>query len=228
MRKSRNKNNALLRQELAQNAARLIAVDGIEDYMAAKKKAAMKLGITENKHYPSNREIEAELIQYQQLFQQDIQPLILTKLRTQATRAMRLFSSLNPYLVGPVLTGTAGEYSDIILHIFTDTPESVSIILMDANIPYEECEKRARFSGQESTLFPAFQFFAEDIRIQIVIFPERKKQSRPSRPDSRSGYAACRSVCPGKAHRLIESHDPDPPSSGAFTPAHTLRLSPHQ
>ena len=182
MRSGKMKNTSLLRQELAESAAKLIAVDGIDDYMIAKKKAAMKLGVSQNKYYPSNKEIEDALITYQQLFQQDHQPQALERLRQQALHAMKLFHRLNPYLVGPVLSGTAGEHSDVILHIFSDTPEELSFILMDADIPFEECEKSARFIGRDNQYFPAFQFFADDIRIIAVVFPERKKNPGPIDP----------------------------------------------
>ena len=46
-----------LRKEIAQEAAKLVAVDGLEDYLQAKKKAADQLGIYDKRVYPSNSEI---------------------------------------------------------------------------------------------------------------------------------------------------------------------------
>lgn len=179
---TRSKSIHPIRRELAHNAAKLIAVDGINDYFIAKKKAADMLGVEQSQYYPSNKEIEEALIDYQQLFQQDLQPLVLHTLRNKALKALQLFEPLEPYLVGSILSGTANEYSEIILHIFTESPEAVTILLLQHQIPFEECEKRARFKHRESQFYPAFQFFAEQHKVLLIVFPERQRHHPPLDP----------------------------------------------
>ena len=57
-----------LRLALAQEAARVMAEHGIRDFLAAKRKAAERLGVVDNSVLPKNTEIEAALAQYQRLF----------------------------------------------------------------------------------------------------------------------------------------------------------------
>ncbi|MDQ3161082.1 MAG: hypothetical protein M3Q51_08715, partial [Pseudomonadota bacterium] len=56
------------RQQLALEAARLMAESGIRDYHLAKLKAAQRLGIHDDASLPRNREIEQALREYQRLF----------------------------------------------------------------------------------------------------------------------------------------------------------------
>ena len=51
---------------IAQQAARLMAEDGIHDYAYAKKKAGRQLGAHENSVLPTNAEIEEEIRLYHQ------------------------------------------------------------------------------------------------------------------------------------------------------------------
>ena len=60
-----------LRRAVAQEAARIMAEHGIQDFRAAKRKAAERFGVTEEGALPSNAEIEAALAAYQRLFAAD-------------------------------------------------------------------------------------------------------------------------------------------------------------
>ena len=75
------KSSQNLRSEIAQLAARLIAVDGISDYRAAKRKAALQLGVKPDSFMPTNHEIEQALSDYQRLFLGDRQREELDTLR---------------------------------------------------------------------------------------------------------------------------------------------------
>ena len=57
-----------LRRALAQEAARIMAEHGIEDFLQAKRKAADRLAVHEVSVLPSNVEIEAALRAHQRLF----------------------------------------------------------------------------------------------------------------------------------------------------------------
>ena len=60
-----------LRRALAQEAARLMAEHGIDDYLQAKRKAADRLGVNDVAVLPKNVEIEAALREHQRLFGRD-------------------------------------------------------------------------------------------------------------------------------------------------------------
>ena len=110
------KNNAM-RENIAHIAARLIAVDGIEDFALAKRKAAHQAGCDDTQNLPTNSEVELALKSYRELYFRDAHPQLLNTLRREALQVMRQFERLSPYLVGSVLNGSAGSYSDINLQI---------------------------------------------------------------------------------------------------------------
>lgn len=157
-----------LRQRIAQTSARLMVQEGITDYQQAKHKAAAQLGIPHTRNLPSNSEIEAEILIYQRLFQANTQPYRLHHLREVALQAMQLFADFTPRLVGAVLQGTAHQYSDIVLHLFTHSSEEVALFLLDKGIPYELTEQRFRLPQLVS--FPSFRFMAGEESIVLVVF----------------------------------------------------------
>ena len=57
-----------LRQLVAQQAARMMAEDGISDYGYAKKKAGRQLGVVDASCLPSNAEIEEEIRLYHEIY----------------------------------------------------------------------------------------------------------------------------------------------------------------
>lgn len=138
------KENQQLRQRIAQQAARMMAEDGINDYAYAKKKASRQLGISENAVMPSNQEVEEALKTYTALFMADEQPAHLQSLRKNALFTMQLLTKFNPHLTGAVLDGTAGIGSDTHIHLFADSAKDVEIFLLNQNIPYETDEKSYR------------------------------------------------------------------------------------
>ena len=93
----------LMREQLAHQAAKLMAEDGITDHAFAKRKAARQLGAADTQHLPSNQEVDEALHSYRSLYQQDSHPGILYQLREEALAAMRLLEPFHPYLTGSVL-----------------------------------------------------------------------------------------------------------------------------
>lgn len=179
---SRQRSESTLRFELAEAAARLIAVDGVADYLSAKKKAAQRLGVTEKKHLPSNREIETALIQYQRLFQSGSQPDILKHKRELALEAMEFLKGFRTYLVGSVLKGTASEHSTIHLILYTDSPEDIDCHLLDHGIPYELMDRSVKFKPNEEISFPCYQFIVRESPIAITVFPAKRINQSPLSP----------------------------------------------
>ena len=171
-----------VRQRIAQEAARLMSDHGIKDFLMAKQKAANSFGVTEKHVIPSNTEVERALLEYQRLFQSDSQPQRLTELRKTAINAMQILKPYEPRLVGSVQRGTAGEHSDVNLHVFTDNSESFGHFLEQHTIPYEQGEKRLRVSKDKYEFFPSYSFIAGDVPIDIVIFPIAGQRQAPLSP----------------------------------------------
>lgn len=168
-----------LRMEIAEIAAKMVAVEGVADYHSAKQKAAIQLGLNPNSNLPTNREIEQALIRYQSLFQTGTQTAQLKTLRLQAIQAMKLLRQFNPLLVGPVASGTATGFSEITLHLYFDQVEQVGLFLTEKGIPNTLCEKHIRINAIQSIIYPAYRFIADQTSIVLVIFPVKDKNQSP-------------------------------------------------
>ena len=143
-----------LRRALAQEAARIMAEHGIEDFLQAKRKAADRLGVNDVAVLPKNVEIEAALRAHQRLFGRDSHDHTLKEQRRIALDTMRLLEEFKPRLVGSVLTGTATNYSDINLHLFADRSESVAIRLIDLGVPHQFYERRVKMDAERTRGLP--------------------------------------------------------------------------
>jgi hypothetical protein len=180
-----NGNNRQMRERIAQLAARLMAVDGIDDYALAKRKAARQAGAPDTRNLPNNDEIEQALRVYQQLYQADEQQARLRYLRQQARQMMELLARFNPYLSGSVLSGSAGKYSDINIHLFTDSVKDVEMFLLDRQIPYRSRERRV-YVGDEARGVPNFSVSTDDASFDVTVFEPRDLRAQlRSSPDGR-------------------------------------------
>ncbi len=139
-----------LRQLIAQNAARMMAEDGINDFAYAKKKAGKQLGASEASVMPTNAEVEEEIRLYHNIYNADEQSLELAKLRKAALMTMQLFERFNPHLTGSVLDGSAGKFSQTNIHLFADSAKDVEMFLLNQQIPFESSEKSYRVSDKPS------------------------------------------------------------------------------
>ena len=143
-------NQDQLRQLIAQQAARMMAEDGIHDFAYAKKKAGKQLGVNEASVMPTNAEIEEEIRLYHEIYNADEQPLELAKLRQAALLTMQLFAKFNPHLTGSVLDGSAGKFSQTNIHLFADSAKDVEMFLLNQQIPFQSSEKSYRVSDKPS------------------------------------------------------------------------------
>jgi hypothetical protein len=171
-----------MRLRLAQEAARILIDSGSRDFALAKRKAAEHLSAQDTRQMPSNLEIEQALAEYQRLFRSHLQPQHLQQLREDAYEAMQFFADFEPRLVGPVLTGTADINTAISLHVFSDTPEEISLLLLERHIPFETGEKRLRLREDTYQIFPMVSFLARQHRIEVIIFPVSKRVPTPLSP----------------------------------------------
>jgi hypothetical protein len=176
----------LLRQAVADEAARIMREQGVDDFLLAKRKAAERLGVTDASILPRNTEIEAALVAHQRLFAADRHEADLAAMRRSALEAMRLMSDFQPRLVGPVLTGTASAHSEINLHLFTESPEAVSIRLEERGVPHEVLERRLRYERDRVVTYPALRFVAGRQTVDAVVFPlDGIRQAPPSPVDGK-------------------------------------------
>ncbi|MBA1146727.1 hypothetical protein H0Z60_06605 [Ectothiorhodospiraceae bacterium WFHF3C12] len=194
-----------MRERLMHEAARIMADEGIKDYLQAKKKAAQHLGAPDTRNMPTNREIQDALVGYQRLFQSDSQPQRLQRLRRLAVEAMEFLERFRPRLVGSVLDGSAGAYSDINLHVFADTSEDVAVFLMEHDIPFETQERRLKFGKDDYANLTVYRFTADGETVDLTVFGESGRKEAPrSRVD---GAAMARAKLEDVRGLIEESED---------------------
>ncbi len=190
MAKDHSQRRDLMREQLAHQAAKLMADDGITDHALAKRKAARQLGASDTQHLPSNQEIDDALHTYRILYQEDSHPAILHQLREEALSAMHMLEPFHPYLVGSVLSGTADEHSDINLMLFSDDSKAVLLFLLKHNLDFEDGEWRVRIGGHEESV-PSYTLTGETgTQIHIIVLPENARHSGSRKPDTHADISA--------------------------------------
>jgi len=187
----------LMREQLAHHAARLMAEDGVTDYAFAKRKAAKQMGAADTRHLPSNQEVDDALRSYRVLYQHDSHPDVLYQLREEALAAMRLLELFQPYLTGSVLSGTAGERSDINLMLFSDDAKAVLLFLLKHNIEFASGEWRVRVGGHEE-IVPSYTLTGESgTQTHIIVLPENTRHSGSRHPETHADIAAVEALLAG-------------------------------
>ena len=171
-----------LRQTLAQEAARIIVEQGIRDYGVAKKKAAERLGVSTRGALPGNAEIERALGEHHQLFGGESHSDFLRHMRESAISAMEMLKAFTPRLVGPVLNGTADTNSAVNLHVFSDSPENVAMMLEAREITYRSYERRLKSRRDQTDTFAGYEFEHASAAIQATVFPVDGIRQAPLSP----------------------------------------------
>ena len=143
-----------IREEIASLAAKFIAEEGAE-YGAAKRRAVKQLLGNQKLNgniLPDNAQIEQQVREYQAIFFADSQPARLLHLRQLAAVLMQELNAFNPYIIGAVLNGTAGEHSDIYLQLYTDNSKDIAIYLLNLGVDYEVSEHQGKRGEALETL----------------------------------------------------------------------------
>jgi hypothetical protein len=167
-----------LRQLIAQQAARMMAEDGISDYAFAKKKAGRQLGVVDMNCLPTNAEIAHEIKLFHEIYHADDQPEALKQLRNDALTVMQILEKFNPHLTGTVLDGTAGLHAETHIHLFADSLKDVEMFLLNSQIPYETTEKSFRVNndkrsfkkGSDRKKVPVFTLEGPNGMIKLSVF----------------------------------------------------------
>ena len=167
---------------LAQEAARIIVEQGIQDYRLAKTKAAERLGMTDRGSLPGNPEIEHAVSEHLKLFGRESHLDLLRVLREAALSAMELLAPFTPRLVGPVLHGTAAANSAVNLHVFSDSAELVAQTLQDRSVQYRIYERRIKSRRDRAETFSGFRFMHDNSSIEATVFPVNGMRQAPISP----------------------------------------------
>ena len=166
-----------LRNALAHEAAKMIVTEGVRDYQQAKRKACERLGNSQHGSLPSNLEIEYAISSFHKTFSLN-HDTILAELRCTALQIMYWLKEFSPYLVGPVLEGTANANSPINTHAACDAIETVTEVLQQQYINLKIEERRFKLN-QNFIYLPTLMFDYHDCEIQVTIFTLRQQYQYP-------------------------------------------------
>lgn len=178
-RPTQDRSTAALRAQIAAHAARLIAEDHIDDFAQAKRKAARQMGVAEGHALPSNQEIEVALAAHRAIYDPEHAEL-LHHMRRKAVELMHFFASFRPYLAGSVLSGVAGEHSNINLILYHDDPKSIEFFLLDSKIDYAHTESG---KGPHYPGFPTITFWYDDTPVALHVRPLSAERDGSHRED---------------------------------------------
>ena len=174
--------NDRARQMLAQEAARIIVEQGIQDFRLAKTKAAERLGLSGRGSLPGNSEIQDAVSEHLKLFGRESHLNLLQMMRRAALSAMDILSPFSPRLVGPVLNGTAAANSAVNLHVFSDTPELIAMKLDEQQMSYKAYERRLKSRRDQAETFAGFRFLHDESSIEATVFPVDGMRQAPISP----------------------------------------------
>ncbi|MEO8463975.1 MAG: hypothetical protein ABI640_01430 [Gammaproteobacteria bacterium] len=181
--------------QIADEAARVIAEHGISDFALAKRKAAERLGLGARGALPSNAQIQERLAARQRLFEPDVHDARIAKLRRVAADLMGSLEQFRPRLVGSVLDGTATINSAVELHVFCDAPELVAATLEAGGSRIYDSQRRYRVGRDENAQIPGFELMLDGEDVQVIVFSERGAHHAPQSPvDGRPMRRASRSA----------------------------------
>lgn len=162
----------LLRENIANIAARLMAEDGIEDYAQAKRKAARQAGAVDARQMPTNDEIDLALARYREVFQHG-HSAHLRELRQLALEVMQELAAFNPHLTGSILRGSAGRNADIQLQLFCENPKSIEHYLLGRSIRFRSAETRF-YAGELDVLAPVLIFERDGYDVYLTVLSPRE------------------------------------------------------
>lgn len=162
-----------LRRHICFEAARAMYYRQESEYYRAKQKAAKRIckGWVKPSDLPSNAEIRDEIQALARLHEGDRRLDNLKQMRLVALRIMRLLERFKPKLIGSTLTGHVRQGSDIDIHVFSDSVESIGMTLDQQMLFYDVERKEVRKNG-ESRIFTHIHL-KDQYPVELTLYPAK-------------------------------------------------------
>lgn len=153
-------------RRLALEAARLMVQRIETEYLHAKERAILLLGLPYNTPYPTNRQIKAYIAR---LTRNQLGPEVMRErvrqMRELAEEIMTIVEDFDPHLIGSTLSGQIRESSDIDLHVYCNHFLEVKTRLQ--SFGYEEVAEEL-VENQKGT-FTHLRWLEQGFPIEITI-----------------------------------------------------------
>ncbi len=167
---------------LVEEAARIVCVEQMIDYRAAKRRALERLGLPQQTPLPDNAAVHAAVIDYQRLFGGERYRQQLRRMRLTAERAMKLLQAFDPRVVGATLSGAVTEAHRVQLHVFADAAEDVDIDLMNRRIPFDPDERSYRYPSGREERVPLLRIEQDGQGVDVAVFAVDDQRRLPINP----------------------------------------------
>jgi hypothetical protein len=165
---------------VADEAARLIYLEGYLDLQQVKKKAALSSGLA-NTSLLANEDILTAMQSYiEQEAQQENQQQWLAHYAI-AEEAMIFLQDFQPAASEYFAEGIASAHLPVTLHLFASSAEEVLMFMDQQQLPHHVVDVRVRF-GQNYRYRTGINFFVDDIAVELVVFTQDEQFQRPISP----------------------------------------------
>lgn len=155
-------------RRVAEEAARFM-VDGTEtEYLQAKERALLMLGLSDQTRMPTNKAVKEYIsrITRSKLGDEEVRRR-LREMRVIAEQIMLVIEDCDPFLIGSTLTGQIRESSDIDLHAYSDDHEQAKGRLLDWGYEGVEEELVENLKGK----FVHLRWHESSYPVEITIYP---------------------------------------------------------
>lgn len=170
------------RRWLAEEAARLMAEQGIAEPERARRKVAERAGIADKRRWPSNEEVQEALLAYRRLFWRPEQTAAVDRQRKQALAAMRHFHRFRPRLIGSLATDYPDPSLPVRLLLAAEAVDEVVLELLNQGIRWRERQEARRFADGSRGFLPVLSFLAGDTPVELLVLPRTARSNPPLDP----------------------------------------------
>lgn len=179
-------------------------VEGTEtEYLQAKERALMMLGISDMSRLPSNRQVKdcIESLTRSQLGVDELKRR-LREMREIAEQIMAVISDCDPFLIGSTLSGQIREASDIDIHAYSD--DSAILAGQLSTVGYQNVEEE--FVENRKGKFVHLRWQEKGYPVEITVYPWSWRHITPissvtGKPMKRADLEAVRGLLKKTASR---------------------------
>jgi hypothetical protein len=164
-------------QKLVAQAAARFMVDGLEsEYLGAKERAVLMLGLGSQTRLPSNRKVREciALLTRDELGATEVDRR-LREMRLIAEEIMMAITDFDPFLIGSTLSGDIHSTSDVDLHAYSDNPGEICDHLLEWG--FEEVEEE--YVENRKGKFVHLRWSERGYPVEITVYPLSWREITP-------------------------------------------------
>jgi hypothetical protein len=157
-----------IQKRFAEEAARFMAEGCEGEYLQAKERAMMMLGLSSQNRLPSNKKVRGLVgrLTRASLGEGEVERRLFA-MRAIAIELMVAVEDFDPFLIGSTLSGEIHQASDIDLHVYSDAPGEISDLLGEWGYEDIEEEEVHNLKGK----FVHLRFNEKGFAVEMTVYP---------------------------------------------------------